>query len=124
MQKSLHIKTWKEDNIIFCKYADKTYIDIDIAKQCVKARSELSNGTSYLTLIDLTGVKSINKKAREYLSTEGIQDIEAGAYLVGSPLSKMIGNVFLKINQPQVPFRLFNDNDSAKQWLQSFLKDS
>lgn len=114
-------KIWLENNIIFCKYADKTDIDLEIAKQCVKGRLKISNGKSYPTMIYLTGVKSVNKAARAYLSDEGIQLMTAGAFIVSSPLTKMLGNVFVKINQPKVPAKLFTDEKSAAEWLRSLL---
>ena len=121
MPATSHIQLWKQNSILFCKYVDKTDIDLEIAKQCVQSRIEFSLGVSHPTLIDLKGVRSVSKAAREYFSKEGVQLITAGAFLTGSPLTKMLGNIFLKINKPSIPTRLFTDEGAANEWLKTYL---
>lgn len=46
----------------------------------------------------------------------------ADAYVTASLGHKIIGNAYLKFNKPGRPTKIFNDEDSAVQWLQSFLQ--
>jgi len=39
------------------------------------------------------------------------------ALLVGSPVSRMIGNVMMGLAKPPYPTRMFTDEDAAKAWL-------
>ncbi len=84
----------------------------------MKARLEVSNGIGYPTMTYLADVRSINKEARAYPSDEGIKSISEDAFIVGFPLTKMSGNIFVKINQSIVSTRLFIDE---KEWSRSFL---
>ena len=80
-----------------------------------------SKGISYPVLANIKGVKSITKEAREYLAEEGTRLVKAGAIIIGSPLNKMLGNIFLTINNPKVPTKLFTDEKEAKEWLRQYL---
>jgi hypothetical protein len=37
--------------------------------------------------------------------------------LVSSPMQRMVGNIFFKINRPPYPTRLFSQQTDALQWL-------
>lgn len=47
--------------------------------------------------------------------------VSAVAILVGSPLSRMMGNFFVNVNKPKAPTRLFDDEAAAVEWLKGFL---
>jgi len=118
---TIYLKIWKEENMLHCVFADKLNMDLEIAIECVKERISFSKNQSYACLINMKGIKSITRDAREYMATEGGKYLKAGALLVDSALSKMIGNLFLSINKPQVPTKLFTDEQQAKEWLQHYL---
>jgi hypothetical protein len=42
------------------------------------------------------------------------------AMVVGSPVQRMLGNIFLKISRPPYPSQLFADEGSALLWLKTF----
>jgi hypothetical protein len=115
-----YIRIRKDGDFLYGIFADNLHVTIDIAKACVETRLALSEGRSYPQLIDVTGIKSITKEAREYLATEGTKLVKAGAFIVGSPLNKMLGNIFLFINTPEVPTKLFTDEGKAKEWLKKY----
>jgi hypothetical protein len=39
------------------------------------------------------------------------------AVLVGDPLSRMLGNFFLRVSRPAYPTRIFTDEAAARRWL-------
>ncbi len=47
--------------------------------------------------------------------------LSAVALIVATPLSRMSGNFFLSVAQPDLPTRLFDDEASAVAWLSSFV---
>lgn len=118
-----YIKMWKEKNILYCVFGENLELDYDKAKQCVDARINFSEGKSYPCLIDMRNVKAMSKAAREYLAVEGSQYVTAGALIIGSPLTRTLGNIFLSINKPQVPTKLFSDETIALKWLNEFIKN-
>jgi hypothetical protein len=115
-----YLKIWMEDQVIHCAFKGPVDIDIQMARVCVFARIEFSHCTSYPCLLDMTRVRSATREAREYMAKEGCLFITAGALIVHSPLSKMIGNMFLSLNRPRVPARLFSSKMKAKEWLRSY----
>lgn len=116
-----YIKLWKKEKILFCEYADNIDISLEIAKECVEKRIAFSEGKNYPVFINMKGVRSLTKEAREYLAVEGARLIIAGALITGSPLTKILGNVFLTVNKPQVPTRLFINENEALEWLKKYL---
>ena len=113
-----------ENGILICKYQQGLEINIDIAHQMIKDRRDYIKNKSYPTLLDARGLKSINREAREYSSSdEGYEGVTAGALLSGSIFTSYIGNFFLKItsNKPNVPLRLFTDKQKAMEWLAQFI---
>ena len=121
MLETAYMKIWKEDGILYSVYSENLNINIEIAKNCVETRIAYSQGISYPVLIDMKGVKSVTKEARDYLADEGARLIKGGALIVESALNKMLGNLFLRINKPKIPVKLFTDEKEAKEWLQQYL---
>ena len=55
-------------------------------------------------LIDMTSVIEISKEARDYFANERTASIQrATALLIGSPVSRVIGNFFMGLNKPISP---------------------
>lgn len=116
-----YMRIWEDDGILVCKFADGLEMDLDIAKACVGLRLEYSRGESFALLVNMKGMKSATKEAREYMSNEGSRQVLAGALLISSPVSRVLGNVFLSLNRPQVATRLFTTERSAVEWLKKFI---
>ncbi len=116
-----YMKIWKDGEILCSVYKDQLEIDLDIAKHCVEHRIKFSDSKSYPCLIDMKGVRSATKEAREYMAREGSLYMTAGALITGSALTKMLGNIFLSINQPAIPTKLFTSEVAAREWLKHYL---
>jgi hypothetical protein len=110
-----------DKGILHCVFRDNLYIDLEIAERCVKDRITFSQGISYPCMIDMAGVKSVDKEARAYMAIEGSRLMKAGALLTDSFYTKMMGNIFLAINKPEIPVRLFSDKTGAIKWLKQYL---
>jgi hypothetical protein len=70
-------------------------------------------------LADIRHVKAIEREAREvYRSREKYNmEVTALAILVGSPLSRAIGNFFIGLSRMPMPTRLFTSEADAIRWL-------
>ena len=114
-------EVWKEDGIIFTVFKKNTVLSLEVSHSAVAERMKVSNGRSTPICIDLTNVYSTDTKARKYMaSKEAVELITAGAFLVDNEIMKLAGNIFIKIDKPLVPARLFTDKDRALQWLQNY----
>jgi hypothetical protein len=118
--RNAYMEIIKEDGILFCRFFDNIEMDEKIAELCVKERLNFSKGISYPAIIDMKGLKSVNKKAREFMQKEGSVLLKAGALLIGSPVSKVIGNIFLTLNTPEIPTKLFTSKEEALHWVKQF----
>lgn len=92
----------------------KAEITTDKIKENFASLSKITGGKKTPYLIDLRGIKSLNREAREYLSEEKtVSKVSASALLIGSPFSKVIGNFFLGINKPLYPTKMFTSEEKA-----------
>ncbi len=99
-------------------------VDIHIAKQIIRDKKKIlsSYNKDVPALVDIRNVKSIDKAARNYLSSEdGKMYINAGAILVGNTKSKIMGNIFITFNKPELPTKLFTNKAGAVKWLHQFI---
>ena len=110
-----------EDDLMIGTYKKNLKINLDMAKEIVKTRLEFANHKPVVTLIYNQGVISMDKKARDYLSSnEGIQGIIAAAIVLDSPFGSFLGNFFLSVTKPKIPARIFSKKEEALKWLARF----
>ena len=116
-------KVWREDNgIVRVLPAAGTETTLDEAKGALAAQSKVGGDKSRPTLADIRKLKGITREAREYLSGKDAQEtMSALAILIGSPVSRVIGNFFLGLNKPSFPTRLFTSEEEAVKWLKGFI---
>lgn len=69
-------------------------------------------------LVDMRLIRSETREAQqEFAGDYGAEVCSAVAILIGSPVSRVIGNFFLRLNNHQVPTKLFTNEDQAVAWL-------
>lgn len=115
-----YVTMWMDENLLCARYINDLHMTLEIAKSCVRARLLFSKGESFALLIDMRGIKSVTPDARKYMAGVGAILVKAGAMITGSPLNRTIGNIFLAIDKPPVPSRLFTDEQKARQWLRHY----
>lgn len=112
-----------EEEILVGAYRPGLEIDLNIAKQIIKERKSLMENPPYLILLDARGLKSINREAREYLSSkESYEGVLAGALLADSVFTTYLANFFLKVTSKKdtAPIKLFTKKHKAIKWLKAF----
>ena len=109
-----------EGKIMYCTYADDLDVTLEVAKACVETRLQLSRGKSYPVIVDMRGIKSTSRDAREYLASVGSTLVTAGALVTGSKFNMALGNIFLTIDKPPIPTKLFTSEAKAKEWIEHY----
>jgi len=112
---------WIKDGILFARFAPSLEMTHDIARTCVEARIFFSRGASYPICVDMRELKSMDKQARHYLASMGATLVTAGALITPSAISRTMGNLFLKVDRPPVPTKLFTSMEKAHAWLRKFV---
>jgi len=111
------------DDLLIGTYKKGLKVTLDIAKEIVKARLEFTDYKPKLTLALNQGVISMDKKARDYLSSdEGVRGVIAGAIVLDSPVGSFLGNFYLSVSKPKIPARIFTKKEDAIKWLSKFRK--
>lgn len=81
----------------------------------------LSGNKRVLKLIDSRLNWTIDKKAKKYIETSDVKNKTlARAVLKGSVLNKLVSNLFMNLNEPQIPTKVFTNLDEAYNWLLKF----
>ncbi len=112
---------WCEDGIVFTVYKKDTVLSLEVSKQSVLDRLKVSDNRPMPFCCDIRNVVTTDTKARKYMaSREAVEYITAGAFLIDNEIMRLAGNIFIKIDKPLVPAKLFTDRDKAITWLQQF----
>jgi hypothetical protein len=73
-------------------------------------------------LVELTDIRSVNRESRNICSSKDTTGLFSSAELLtGNPVSRILGNFYLGLNKTRMPVKMFSDNDTAIQWLGTFL---
>lgn len=97
-------------------------IDITAAKEASTSRQKLTSGKKYPLLVKMNSIKESTVEARDFLAADNnTKDIAAMALLVDSILGAYNSSFFVAVNKPKVPYKIFNDESKAKEWLEQFV---
>ncbi len=112
---------WIENGIGFQVYKPQLVITIEVAEKMVKSRIDTFGGIARPVLVDVRNLLTIDKESRNYFaSKEAGKLILAGAIYLDSPIARFLGNVFLSIDKPVTPAKLFTDKEKAIRWVEQF----
>jgi hypothetical protein len=113
--------TVDENNIFHFCYHFSFDITLEDAMLEIAFCTAAGGGERVAALVNITNVKSVNREARQYYSSEDAdRAYKAVALIVNSPVSKMLGNFFMGLNKPPMPLKLFNLEEDGIAWLKGF----
>ena len=106
----------RPDGIVHLVWAPRVGIALEDARAATEAMTQLTGGRRSPLLVDTREVGPMDRPARTELSRRG-DLVTAVALIVGTPLSRMMGNFFLSVAKPMAPTRLFDEEATALDWL-------
>lgn len=96
----------------------------DEAKEMNETIGVLSRGREAMVLIVANEVSQFTKEAVEFsVSEEGMRYTDADALVVKSITQRITANIYLKLNRPKKPSRIFNSEKDATRWLYSLQEE-
>ena len=114
-------RMWISNGVLFLQYKPRLVLNLEIAKQIVADRLKVSNGISRPMLLDGRNFVSIDRTSMKYYKTkETVQYVNSAAFLSGSALGTLAGNIFLTLEKPLIPTKLFMDEEKALEWLEKY----
>ncbi len=88
------------------------------AQENVAMTYEVAGRQRTRVLVDMRGVRSQSRDARQYFGGDEAEKVlTAVALLIGSPVSRVLANFFLRLSPQRIPTALFTDDTSAVTWL-------
>ncbi|MHB8893511.1 MAG: DUF7793 family protein [Candidatus Limnocylindrales bacterium] len=110
----------RPDGIVQLVLASGTAMVLEDALAATVAVAALTGGRRGPLLVDVHDAGQADRAARLELSSRD-DLVSAVGVIVGTPLSRMMGNLIMNVSRPQMPLRLFDDEASAVGWLLTFL---
>lgn len=111
---------WLEGGLLRARFHDGADVNGEDARANLDATARLVAGRRAPALIDLRPVRSQTAEARALFAGPDAARVSAAvALLVGSPLSRVLGNFYLRFNRPETPTRLFGSEEEAARWLRA-----
>ena len=111
-----------KDGILRTKIFEGVEIGLRDVQEYYVFTEKLTGGEKALVLLDGTASFTITDEARAYASEQANKTRAATALIVGSAAARIFYNLYVQINKPQTPTRMFNDEASAIEWLNTFKK--
>lgn len=109
---------WKQDGILRGLAGEGVTASAEDAREQFAHQRKMLDGHPLPFLMDIRKARGVSREARSmFASAEASQIFAATALLIGSPLSRAVGNFFLGLNKAQMPTRLFTDEAEAIAWL-------
>ena len=105
------------EGILFGRYKVKK-LDFAVVKSATAFRKKMMQGREIPAIADISIVKQVDKEARQFLSSpEAGENISALAVIIDNPVTRIVGNFFIKFNQPAYPLRFFPNVEEAMMWI-------
>lgn len=114
-----------EDGICRIIHEPGAEVTLADAQETMAAYERVRGGKRLPLFVDTKTMKSFSRDARHYYASEQAAAVaSAVAIIVGTPVSKVLGNFYLGLSNPHLPSRLFADENEALDWLKGFLRES
>ena len=108
------------EDIIFVECKENVEIELEDAKEDMQLSEELMKDAShFVTIIEMANIKSISKEARDWYSqvqNDNPRNISV-ALVVDSFYTRIIANFFLGFKNSRTIMKIFNEKDTAIEWI-------
>ncbi|MFZ5554322.1 MAG: hypothetical protein ACOZCO_14480 [Bacteroidota bacterium] len=120
-QKTKTAKVWIEDGILRVIYLEKAEITVEVKKEHHRLYSELAPFGPLPMLLEIREGVNVTREARSFSKKiEDKQPFSACAVVVDNLGYRILANFYMRFYRPKKPFRVFDNIEAAKNWLQQF----
>ena len=110
----------RPDGIAVVVWVPGVTAHLEDATACIEATEQVTGGRRCPLLVNMMNTGPQDRKTRaEWTRRSDL--LSAVALVVGTPLSRVVGNLFLRVSRPPFPVRLFDNEESALMWLKDFV---
>jgi len=110
----------KSNNIMYVTFKDNCVLDIDLQMKLIDSYNQMTEGKLTRFIFLANENVTITKEARDNaILIEDISPLGASAIIVTNLAYKLIANFYLKFNKPKRPYKVFDNEQAAVEWLNS-----
>lgn len=111
----------KEDGLLVVRIRPGVRQTLEDARANVDACVEISGSERPGMLLDITHALSLDPPVRHFYTGAVVLDVCSALALVVeiSPLGRIMGNVYLRVANPGIPTRVFDNEAKARAWLRA-----
>ena len=106
------------ENLLTIRITKNANITINDVKNHFEVVQRLVGDKKPLVLSDIRSSYTISNEARKYAAFQS-SNRKATAIVTNKFISRMFANLYIYLNRPQSPTRLFNSEAAARAWLKS-----
>lgn len=108
----------KQDGHLYIRIRDGQELDVEDIKALLEAKTQLLGDEPHTTVFIAGTNSSISNEARVFASSEEAYQGAIAKTIVAKCLStRLMGNFFIRFNNPPAPTKLFSTEEEAVQWL-------
>ena len=117
-------KVWLgEDGIARVIHVPGAKVTLKDAQETMAAYLKVNKGRKLPLFVDTKTMRSLAREARHYYAGEEAAKVaSAVAIIVGTPVSRVLGNFYIGLSNPHLPSRLFSSENEALAWLKGYLE--
>lgn len=115
----LHLRA---DGIMYIRISPEKEETVELVKEMVAKMGEMVNYQPVPLLAKHEDFALPGKANRDYWAKkESCPYSKADAFMIGSTGLQLIANIYLRVNKPERPTKMFTDQNKAIEWLRTFL---
>lgn len=113
-----------EDDILLVKMKEGINLDQAEMEHLLKQAVEFTSPNKYFAIIDTTAPYDSTPESRSFYAESEYSNYRyADAFIVNSLPMRLLVNFFITFNKPKIPSKMFNNEESALNWIQSLKKE-
>lgn len=113
-----------EDDILLVKMKEGVNLDQAEMERLLKQAVEFTSPNKYFAIIDTTVLYDSTPESRSFYAESDYSNYRyADAFIVNSLPMRLLVNFFITFNKPKIPSKMFNNEESALNWIQSLKKE-
>lgn len=113
--------TLEDDGILRARVFEGAHLTLRDMEEHYAFTKRMTGGQKVPVLIDARSEFTITDEARAYAAQEATEVRLATAFIIRSAAMRVFYNLYVQINKPQVPTRMFSSEERAVQWLKTFI---
>lgn len=115
----------REDGIMHIHIKETQTFEMEDSEKVFKLREKMAGGRKAPMIYTCTQFVIPSKEVREFVASEERSGLVlADAFVVNSLPQKLMANIFIKINKPVRPTKVFNNFEAACEWAKTFITES